>query len=130
MESSRRGRRIGIVVSVVLFALPVFAIQARADGRFKNFYVPTTNSWPYAIAVGSDGAAWFTEYLGNRIGRVTNSGDLTEFFIPTTTCRPYDITAGPDGALWFTEKRGQKIGRITTAGVFTEFRLPPQRGPQ
>ena len=62
--------------------------------------------------------------MGNKIGRITTAGDITEFPIPTADCFPQGITTGPDGNLWFTEYNVNKIGRITTAGVITEFPLP------
>jgi hypothetical protein len=62
--------------------------------------------------------------MGNRIGRITTVGVITEFSIPTPDSGPGGITAGPDGALWFTEYQGNQIGRITTAGVITEFPTP------
>jgi hypothetical protein len=58
---------------------------------------------------------WFTEYIGNKIGRITTAGVITEFSIPTLGSSPSDITAGADGNLWFTEASGSRIGRITTA---------------
>jgi hypothetical protein len=68
--------------------------------------------------------------LGNKIGRITTAGAITEFPIPTADSQPSGITAGPDGALWFTEAVGNKIGRITTSGVITEFSVPsPDSGP-
>jgi virginiamycin B lyase len=59
---------------------------------------------------------WFTEHNGNKIGRITTAGVITEFPIPTAGSTPWGITAGPDGALWFAESNANKIGRITTAG--------------
>jgi IPTL-CTERM motif len=50
---------------------------------------------------------------GNRIGRMTPLGVVTEFAI-SDGANPVGITAGPDGALWFTEQSGNRIGRITT----------------
>ncbi len=89
-----------------------------------EFPIPTASSFPQGIAAGPDGALWFTELNGNRIGRITTAGAITEFSIPTAHSRPIDIAAGPDGALWFTEGAANKIGRITTAGAITEFSLP------
>jgi virginiamycin B lyase len=60
---------------------------------------------------------------GNRIGRITTAGVITEFALPTAVSNPWGIAAGPDGALWFTQG-ADVIGRITTAGVITEFALP------
>ena len=60
-------------------------------------------SYPGAIAAGADGNLWFTEHIGNRIGRITPRGAVTEFPVgPATGVGPGDIAAGPDGNLWFT----------------------------
>jgi len=76
---------------------------------------------PGGITAGPDGALWFTEFVGNKIGRMTTAGVVTEFPIPTANASPREIVAGPDGNLWFTEEDGNKIGRITIGGVITEF---------
>src|SRR5262249_14739944 len=92
--------------------------------------LPTARSDPDRIAAGPDGALWFTENFGNRIGRITTAGVVTnEYTVPTNTSAPSGITAGPDGALWFTESNNPtnkpiQSGRITTAGVITEFPIP------
>jgi virginiamycin B lyase len=65
---------------------------------------------------------WFTEEFGNRIGRITPAGVITEFSNGISqNAGLVDITAGPDGNLWFTENGLNQIGRITTSGVVTEF---------
>jgi virginiamycin B lyase len=79
------------------------------------------------ITPGPDGALWFTEggyccdnNVGNRIGRITTTGVITEFdSIPNSN--PTGIVAGSDGALWFTEETGNNVGRITTSGFIVEF---------
>ena len=77
---------------------------------------------PDAIAAGPDGNLWFTEDDGNRIGRITPGGIVTEFSVGITAgAGPAGIAAGPDGNLWFTEVDGHRIGRITPSGVVTEF---------
>lgn len=92
-----------------------------------EFTIPTPASKPLGIAAGPDGALWFTESTGNKIGRITTAGAVTEYLIPTTTTlvdrssHPQCIVAGPDGAMWFVEGDGNKIGRITMAGVITEY---------
>src|SRR5262249_36998221 len=70
---------------------------------------------------GPDGALWFTEFAGNKIGRLAADGGFTEYPLPTPGAQPDDMTVGPDGTLWFAETLGNKIGRITTAGVIDEF---------
>jgi streptogramin lyase len=80
-------------------------------------------SAPTEITEGADGNMWFTEMddAGDRIGRITPSGVVTEFKIATPTSRPFGITKGPDGNVWFTEHIGRNIGRITPSGTISEF---------
>jgi streptogramin lyase len=87
-----------------------------------EFPLPTPGASPFSIALGSDGNVWFTEVNGNKIGKISPTGAITEF---SWHGLPGGMTAGPDGALWFTEIGDNKIGSITTAGLFgTEFTIP------
>jgi virginiamycin B lyase len=89
-------------------------------GIMSEYPIPTAASNPSGIATGPDGALWFTEQAGNKIGRITTNGTITgEVTVPTSGSRPEFIVPGPDGALWFTEGSGNNIGRITTAGTIT-----------
>ena len=82
----------------------------------------TAGAYPYGITAGPDGNLWFTEFNGDRIGRITPAGVITEFSTGMTAgAQPAFITAGPDGNFWFTEYTGNGIGRITT-GVVTQAR--------
>ena len=93
-----------------------------AVGAISEVATPTTGSSPADITVGPDGDLWFTEESGDRIGRITPSGTVTEFSAGITAeSGPDGITAGPDGNLWFTENFGNRIGRITPGGTVTEF---------
>lgn len=55
---------------------------------------------------------WFTGFNGNRIGRITTSGVITEYPIPTQSSGPEGISAGPDGDLWFVESFSNKIAKF------------------
>lgn len=79
---------------------------------------------PFFIAAGPDGNMWFTEDFDNKIGTITQSGQITEYNVPTIGSQPDGIVAGPDGALWFTENLAAKLGRVDTRGNFTEYSLP------
>jgi len=65
-------------------------------------------------------------YYGNKIGRITPTGVITEFPLPGPGfgSGASGITAGPDGNLWFAETTIGKIGRITPDGAITEFGIP------
>jgi virginiamycin B lyase len=72
-------------------------------GHVRTFHLPDVFDAPDALAVGADGAIWFTHSLG--LGRITTTGEITEFELPA----PGDhasfaqrIAVGPDAAVWFT----------------------------
>jgi hypothetical protein len=88
---------------------------------FSEYLVPTSGAGPEEITVGPDGAMWFSELDGNKIGRITTAGAITEYAVPATGVDPYGIANGPDGALWFTGFYVPVIGRITPSGLITTF---------
>jgi streptogramin lyase len=92
----------------------------------REYAVPTPSSLPAGITAGPPGdqGLWFTEFNGNKIGRIATDGSVGEFTIPTPGSLPVGITAGPDGNLWFVEHSANKIGRLSTAGAFAEFTIP------
>jgi len=107
----------------IALALCAFSVVLKAQPKpvFQTFVTGLTNgSDPFAITAGPDGALWFTELSGNRIGRISPGGQIQEMALPSGA-RPYTITSGPDGALWFTEAGAGRIGRITIAGAVTEY---------
>ena len=85
-------------------------------------YIPVSGQ-PWEITIGSDGNPWFTEFDGNKIGRINPDGSLSEFTVPTAGSGPSGITLGGDGNIWFTEFNGNKVGRVTPKGVFHEIAL-------
>jgi streptogramin lyase len=91
-------------------------------GEVTEFPLPA-GSDAYDIAAGPDGNLWFTE-AGERIGRITPAGAITEFPIGTGAV---GIAAGPDGNLWFTQTA--RIGRITPSGQIAEFGVPSGNHP-
>jgi virginiamycin B lyase len=135
-------------IAIALGAM-LSAAQAAPLGGLKQFRVPTDNSAPRHITVGSDGNLWFTE--GNdiftpnpddptaggtthrNIGRITPAGEVTEFRIDSRDpdsplpnqcdCLVNDIVQGPSGILYFTTNN-PGLGRITTDGVVLDFVAP------
>jgi virginiamycin B lyase len=63
---------------------------------------------------------------GNRVGRITPEGIVTEFEMPERAGSPINIAVGPDRNIWYT--RGGALGRVTPQGVITEFDLPSPNG--
>jgi streptogramin lyase len=133
----RRGVSVkrSIVRSLCASALALLTLMAAPAVSFAIDEFPLTVACPAAvpagtgtcqpagISAGSDGNVWFTEENGNRIGRITPGGAITEFTAGLSSgALPSEITAGPDGRLWFTESGTNKIGAINPAtGQITEY---------
>lgn len=75
---------------------------------FTEYPLPMPESGPYGITAGKDGALWFTENQGNKIGRITTSGEITEYPLPVENAGALVITAGPDLTIWFVTLEEQK----------------------
>ena len=112
----------------LLFFVVVCFVAATVPAQtITEFPLPEGSNAPFAIAKGSDGNLWFTEFSTNpKIGRITVTGVITEFPTPTPDATPGGIVAGPDGNLWFTQAdfemgfAGGYISRITPAGAITQ----------
>ena len=75
-----RARVVKFVAMVMAgLCLAVVAPQMATAQTISEFALPNAGSNPYGIAAGPDGALWFTQYNGNRIGRITTAGAITEF---------------------------------------------------
>ena len=98
------------------------------QGVITEYPLPRPNSGPGDITMGADGALWFVELSGgmdgvrtdgNRVGRITYDGVVTEYPIPAGTASPINIAVGPDNNIWYT--RGASVGRVTPQGAITEL---------
>jgi streptogramin lyase len=125
VERHRNGHALIAALAMLLVAALTGSVSdARAQSTtatITEFYVGGT---PYDVAAGPDGNLWFTDYVGNQIGRMTPEGSVTRYAIPSFFSGPSSISAGADGNVWFTELNTNKIGRITPSGVITEFGVP------
>jgi streptogramin lyase len=93
-------------------------------GSVTEFTIPTANSQPNGITAGPGGNLWFVELSGNKVGKITPAGVVTEF--PLTGLfnpQPFGIAAGIDGNLWFTTL-GNLVGKMTPAGDFNVWYIP------
>src|SRR5262245_9422418 len=74
-------------------------LRLTVGGTFTEFPIPggsskSTTPNPGSVALGRDGAVWFTDSFERRIWRASTSGDLTSFSIGSGA--PLSITSGPD----------------------------------
>ncbi|MGA0805994.1 MAG: virginiamycin B lyase family protein [Pseudohongiellaceae bacterium] len=98
------------------------------QGQITEYELPRPNTGPGDITAGADGALWFLELGGqmdgltkdgNRVGRITVDGVISEFAIPSEGSTPINIAVGPDHNVWYT--KNATLGRVTPAGAITEF---------
>jgi virginiamycin B lyase len=101
-----------------------------STGQVTEFILPGTNRGPGDITAGADGNMWFVELAGrmdgrtpdgNRIGRITMDGKVSEFPIPSQAGSPINIAVGPDRNVWFT--KGALLGMATPEGSVIELSL-------
>jgi streptogramin lyase len=116
------------IVLVASMATPAAAIPANG---IVEFPVTPVDAAPLSIVAGPDlGNMWFTQLnpygtdAGNKIGRITSDGVITQYAIPTSGAGAYGITSDSIDSLYFAEQAGNNIGKITTSGVVTEFAIP------
>ena len=57
---------------------------------------------------------WFTAWNGNKIGRITMKGEITEFSTPSSAAVPAGIAVGSHGAMWFAEQGTSRISKVGT----------------
>ena len=80
----------------------------------------TGNAGPESIAVGANGALWFTEANVSKIGEIlpgTAGGTSPMEFSVSAGAGLGTIVSGADNALWFTETASDKLGRMLTNGT-------------
>lgn len=108
-------------------------------GQFTEYAIPDPRGMhrlasgapvPQDIVAGPEGAMWFTDPGDGSIGRVTQSGEVTEYPVPhsglaaTEPVLPDAITVGPEGDLWFTEEGAKALGSVDPTGVAVAARTP------
>jgi virginiamycin B lyase len=79
---------------------------------FYTLEVPTPNSEPYGIAADGTKAIWFTERVGNKVGRYGPQDVIVEYALPTPGSQPTDVVADGEGCAWYAAPGSDRIGRI------------------
>ena len=87
---------------------------------FTEFNAPgtsTPNNLALAPAASHNKDVWFTDFAGNKVGRVTSAGVITEY--PAWGTHPNGITGGPAGNadMWVAELTSSDIYWFGTDGA-------------
>ncbi len=127
--AAHRLRRAAVLAAGVLASSLVLTAGAGGSEPTVTIFTAgiTPGSGPNAMTRGPDGAMWFTEYHGDKIGRVSADGNVTEY--PSggeTGANPSGITTGPDGDIWFSVYGAGAIGQVdpATGELLGEYKIP------
>src|SRR3954467_6572517 len=112
----------GLAAAVAL----AVAAPAASAVTIQEVKVPTAASQPEDITQGPDGNLWFTEAVGNKIGRVIpgNPPKIADFATADATGTPFGITAAPDGNLWATEQADKQLDRVRPSNPTADTEFP------
>ena len=116
-------RAAAVLLALVTVAVLVPAADAAAPPELSEFPLAEGVS-PFGIALGSDGAMWFTERGTDSVGRIETAGALGPWVRLETGADPTAIATGVDDAVWFTEQGTNRIGRVAPDGSLSEFPVP------
>lgn len=105
----------GVVgVALVPAATATAATKPRASrATARLFNVPTANAGLQDIVAGPDGALWFTETKGHKLGRISTSGQITEYPIPSEGLDGPEQLVVSGGQLWFLNDSGEFVVRAS-----------------
>ena len=105
----------------------------RFDSGSSHFtqYRLNPNSFPMQVVRGPDGAVWFSELYGHRIGRIQpDNGLVTEYPSPNNDTAPLGIAFDLNGTLWismvsFNESVPSTLATLDPGkGVYHYFEMP------
>jgi virginiamycin B lyase len=86
---------------------------------------------PFVLrAETSDGSLWFTEFTGNKIGKISKAtGAIVEYPLPEPLSGPISLTLASDGNIYTDESLSNKIAKLVPAtGVISEMAIPAPPG--
>jgi streptogramin lyase len=117
-----------------------FIGEFSAAGVLTQYSIPTQGDESVIhLAMGSDGALWFTEDLStgpdeagwvgtSTVGRITASGAVTLYPLASGTGDVGDLVLGADRNVWFTENTDAQgtsaLVSVTPKGQITTHSLP------
>lgn len=117
-----------------------FIGEISETGALTQYSVPTRGYESVVhLALGSDGALWFTQDLStapdfggwvgiSTVGRITASGALTFYPLASGTGDSRGVALGPDGDIWFSENSDSAgtsaLVSVTPTGQMATHVLP------
>lgn len=100
-------------------------VRIDKDGQITK-YTPTTKGKPQRLEFEADGNVWFSERVGNKLGRLNpKTGDLKEFDLPGPAASPYAIGIDRNHMVWYASHEQDVLGRLDpNTGEVIEYPFP------
>ena len=96
------------LIAILSTFASVSAVHAEESDSItiQEWDIPTPDSAPHDVVVGTNGMIWFTEIDTNKIGMFNpNTEEFKEYDIPTPSSRPHGLVTDDAGNVWFYRSR-------------------------
>lgn len=95
------------------------------EGVLSKFFPPTKGK-PQRLQVDADGIVWFTERVGNKIGRFDPKTEtFKEFDLPGPQASPYAIGLDRNHMIWYSSHEQDTLNRLDPkTGDVIEYPFP------
>src|SRR5437867_1845045 len=113
---------LGLIVVVGLLAV-AWRLAPSSGAGIVEYRMLDPTDIPAAVAVGQDGAIWFTIDFSDAIG-VLRDGRLQKVPKGRENLEPLGLAVDRDGNAWYTDPLARAIGRVTAGGSVESFTLP------
>jgi virginiamycin B lyase len=100
----------------------VWRLGLWTDPGFIEYRMPIKTDIPTAVAVGSDGAVWFTIEFSDAIA-VFRDGKIDRISKGTQNLEPLGLAVDTAGGAWYTDTPMRAISRISSDGSIRSFPL-------
>ncbi len=104
-------------------------IRVEKDHRFTAVVpVDGVTSQLTGLALGADGAIWYSKNTSHRMGRIPAAGKGVEYELPAPNVFTGAIAAASDGRIWYTDPVVNKVGYMTGDGNVVTYDAPSFNG--
>jgi virginiamycin B lyase len=103
-------------------------LHLSSSGVENAYPIPTSQGWPFGVAVDDQDRVWFTEQLAGKVGCRLPDGTFKEYSLSDPKAAPTSIAVTADGFVWFLESAANRIGHIDANGLLKEYSIPADYG--
>jgi virginiamycin B lyase len=100
----------------------VWRLGLSSDPGFVEYRMPVKTDIPTAVAIGSNGAVWFTLEFSDAIA-VFRNGKIDRIPKGTQNLEPLGLAVDAAGGAWYTDTPMRAISRISSDGSIRSFPL-------